>query len=884
MRKNKFQKLLFIALTAFIAFCLTVALVACAKGNDDDDTDGNTDGTVDEIPADEYAPEGVVTTTKLVTYDGPNLLTTSAKVGVKVDNTDLFVYETRVNHSRTFSYGYTLTKTPLVIFDFEGKVTVEVEVKGKTAVTGVTVSPRSYGIEPKTTGNIISFDLSYTDNYTLEFATDTEPDAYKNAVHIFASEIEKDPIDSENLPENTVYIGPGVYEAGALPIPDGGTLYLAGGAYVYGQVRTELLDNVTIRGRGIISGEIYERTKAAEYTLPFELRNGKNLTIEGITILDPAGWAITLYKCDGVTINNVKIITARANGDGISVQSCSNVTVNKGFVRTWDDSLVVKNTDRGITDNIVFDGTVVWTDLAQSCEVGFETNGATMNNITFKNITILHAFHKAALSIHNSDDAVITNVNYTNITIEDAAQVGDYANTTEDDFLLDITIAYSEEWTKSGGNRGSVRDVTFANITVLKLKEGIHSRFAGESSTAQVNGVSISNLIIEGTAVSNAAALNLALNDNVKGVVVSTGDANAAGAVRKDAYVLELADDTVAKTVVASPIQNGVEVPSFAILNVSESYMGVALDLSTATKRIVHGYGTTNGNTVYEEDAPVTATGSSIDNLFDIANGQSDKSTSWASADWKRDKTNEFYALEIDFGAAVQTGIIRIYMPEGYPYISAYNVRVFTRNDSNANWLAKTLDSNSYKATPATGNYFDVKIPGFNSSQIQLRFYRVDGLYAQSFAAIGAVSFYPISLSTNKAILDSSAYADVYQPSFLIDGNDKTYWEAATKNAYAIVDLGAQYTVNVINLHLPPLLTWEPRNENFEILISLDNVNYTELVARGNYLFDPMTGNFVSFDFRDAPAQSRYIKIVWYENTSLGGYGAQLSEILVYGE
>ena len=44
-----------------------------------------------------------------------------------------------------------------------------------------------------------------------------------------------------------------------------------------------------------------------------------------------------------MSIDGVKIITARPNGDGITVQSSRNVTVSNSFVRTWDDSLVVKN-------------------------------------------------------------------------------------------------------------------------------------------------------------------------------------------------------------------------------------------------------------------------------------------------------------------------------------------------------------------------------------------------------------------------------------------------------------------------------------------------------------------------------------------------------------
>ncbi|MDD4000508.1 MAG: glycosyl hydrolase family 28 protein, partial [Bacilli bacterium] len=336
-----------------------------------------------------------VTETKLTVYEGPNLLETSKKVAVKVEDQELFVYETRVNHSRIFSFSEPKTMAPVVVFDFEGLVKIEVIVNAVESLSEVVIRPLSYEIKPLVSGNKISFSLNYSGNYVLEY-NDGKGKAHENAVHIFANPLETDPIDPDLIPEDVIYLGPGVYAAGAIPIQSKKTVYLAGGAYVYGQIRAELMEDITIRGRGIISGEIYERTRASEYTIPIEMRSCENVKIEGITILDPAGWTVALYKCKNVEIENLKMITARGNGDGISVQSCEDVKVFGGFVRSWDDSLVVKNSDRGNTKNIVFDNVVVWTDLAQSCEVGFETNGEKMENIIFKNITILHNFHKAA--------------------------------------------------------------------------------------------------------------------------------------------------------------------------------------------------------------------------------------------------------------------------------------------------------------------------------------------------------------------------------------------------------------------------------------------------------------------------------------------------------
>lgn len=431
--------------------------------------------------------EKEVTTTKLVTYDGPSALQSFDGVSVEVNDTPLFVYETRVNYNRKFSWDVPSTKVPVVLFDFEGRVHIEITIDDAT-INSATVSPRIYGITPKVNENKISFDLEYTGNYVVEYNDD-----YKTAIHIFTSEIEENPITEEQAKkdDSIIYIGPGVYKADAIPVDSNKTIYLAGGAFVYGQIRTEDLENVTIRGRGIISGAIYSRRSESEYTIPVEIRKTDTVLIEGITFLDPAGWTIALYKSKNIKLENVKIISARQNGDGISVQSCENVEVNGGFVRTWDDSLVVKNSDRGNTKNVKFNGVIVWTDLAQSMEVGYETYGATMDEITFENITVLHNFHKATISIHNSDDADITNVTYKNITIEDAQMLGDNQTDAENDFFIDFTIAYSIDWTKSEGDRGTINGVTIENVKVYKMADTIVSRMSGESEVSKIQNVNI---------------------------------------------------------------------------------------------------------------------------------------------------------------------------------------------------------------------------------------------------------------------------------------------------------------------------------------------------------------------------------------------------------
>jgi hypothetical protein len=198
-------------------------------------------------------------------------------------------------------------------------------------------------------------------------------------------------------------------------------------------------------------------------------------------------------------------------------------------VRSWDDSLVVKNYPRGenhnvqgSTENILFENCIVWTDLAQSMEIGYECVGETLTNVTFKNITVVHALHKPVISIHNAHNAQITNILYDGITIEDASMGGGDAGTNRQ--LIDITVAYSGTWsdqnhllaTNPDGSRkyvelGGVDGVTIKNVTVLSGGNNLSLRFMGSvdtragfgNSVHYVKNVTIENLVIKGVKITS---------------------------------------------------------------------------------------------------------------------------------------------------------------------------------------------------------------------------------------------------------------------------------------------------------------------------------------------------------------------------------------------
>ena len=307
------------------------------------------------------------------------------------------------------------------------------------------------------------------------------------------------------------------------------------GAVVRAKFNAYQKSNITICGRGVIDGSAFTRSVANnQVTVPLDFNYCNNVTFKDFSVLDPAGWCINWYFCTNSTIDGIKIISSRANGDGISLQSCTSIAVKGCFVRSWDDSIVIKNYPRwdnrniqGATRDIIVDNLTLWTDLAQSMEIGYETVGKTMSDITFRNITVLHNFHKPVVSIHNSNNADVTNVLYDGVTVEDASMGrGDAGSNNQ---LVEIAVEYSPTWSnvQATTELGSISGVTVRNLTVVGGNAVIPLRVAGSVDVRSgygntihlVKGVIFDNVWIGGRKMKSGYGY-LAVNQYAEATVV----------------------------------------------------------------------------------------------------------------------------------------------------------------------------------------------------------------------------------------------------------------------------------------------------------------------------------------------------------------------------
>lgn len=457
--------------------------------------------------------KSAISKTKVVLYDGPKSLQDATDEDlanvkenerditlkhcvdtvVKVNGEESYVYDTNVNNTHTWRTDYypTMERTPITYFDFDGTVEISVQVKN-IDIKAVTIRPLSYGIKPDidVKNHTVTFRINKPDTYTVEFNKNV-----KRAVHIFANEIE------ENVPsrddKNVLYIGPGEWNIENIVLQDGKTLYIAGGAVVHGIVNANFASNVKVRGRGIIDGSQIRGWRGRTARIPLKFDNCTNFSVEGVTVLNANAWGFQAFNTIGGKIDNLKMITSRPNGDGISLQSCKSIKMENSFIRTWDDSLVVKNYDANST-TLRFKNIQIWTDLAQSMEIGYETNkgkkeNSIIDDVSFENITVLHNFHKPVLSIHNADDTAVSNISYKNIVVEDAS-MGQGDGTPQ---LIDLKVLQNSTWS-STMERGTIKNVTIDGFKVLYGNKVILSAIEGYDEEHNIDGVTIKGLNIKG--------------------------------------------------------------------------------------------------------------------------------------------------------------------------------------------------------------------------------------------------------------------------------------------------------------------------------------------------------------------------------------------------
>jgi len=444
-------------------------------------------------------------------YPAPVEEIPAADYSVTINGQPLFVYQARVSAQPINQvwpgYQRPMEQTEQAAFaawDMSGPV--EVAVMSARPIREVKVRPSSRAITPRCDGQTIRFTLDRPGQITVEV------NGMHRALHLFANPPEVAIPDSSD--PCVRFFGPGVHCPGLINMTSGQTVYLAGGAVVYGAILAENAEHLVIRGRGILDASRFARGQVSGMINAVRC---SDVTIDGITLRDAPGWTLIPAVCRNVQIRNIKLIGMwRYNSDGIDFVNSRQCSVEDSFIRTYDDCLVYKGlagwrgTDcnqEPVTD-IQARRCVLWCDWGRAMEIGAETVAREVSNLLFEDCDIIHSLD-VAMDVQNGDRARCHAILFRNIRVEldddQTRQVyqqakGEVYDQTDRHLSQVIVVVTAANMWSRDTVRGSIDDIRFENIEVTAWAEP-ECYFAGLDAEHRVRNIAIENLRINGRRV-----------------------------------------------------------------------------------------------------------------------------------------------------------------------------------------------------------------------------------------------------------------------------------------------------------------------------------------------------------------------------------------------
>lgn len=477
----------------------------------------------------------------VVPYSFPSELKTHSNLTATVDGIEIPLIDTRLG----------------AILNFSMDGPVEIQISQKTKVKSVAIRPLNAGIRGIINENQCRFTLSEPMSLSVEFN-----DSNNYPVFIFANALEDKPDKSD--PSVRYFEAGKIHKAGEIRINSGETVYLEGGAVVHGTIRSVDGKKVVLRGPGIFDC----RPRKNKTNMLF-FRKCDDVMISDIILIGTLGWSIHLSGSENIEMKNIRVISWRANSDGLDIEYCRKVSIDRCFWRTSDDCIAVKAlfppnydgmseadmtnpeklnafTGAKIPGDVIGDISitrcVLWNDWpGNAFEVGFELRVDHIRNIQFIDNDIIHVRRGAAFSIHNCDRADIRDIRVENVRVEDTDELFDFyiglAIYSEDcpapyrrnnpsrirplgrmkdskahDNIGQWLIPRARVRDQYLENRGKISNIIFKDIKVF-TKPKSHSILSGFDKNKNIENILFDNITIENQLINSADELNLFLRN-----------------------------------------------------------------------------------------------------------------------------------------------------------------------------------------------------------------------------------------------------------------------------------------------------------------------------------------------------------------------------------
>ena len=246
----------------------------------------------------------------------------------------------------------------------------------------------------------------------------------------------------------TVFVPEGVYLTGALQLHANTTLQMAPRGFLLGSpdiadypvvnVRWEgefreghraLLNasnaaNVTISGGGIFGPPLpLGKLRNPRGPVVIELTGCTNAILENFTTQYQQLWSIHLLFCNNLTARGLTIRTVNANGDGLDVDSCDGVLIERCDINTGDDAISLKS-GRGLaaqnlarpTQNVVIKDCRLQSSIYAAIGLGTEMSGG-VRNVKIQNSVLSGRQNAIFIKSRDGRGGYMENISGENLTI-----------------------------------------------------------------------------------------------------------------------------------------------------------------------------------------------------------------------------------------------------------------------------------------------------------------------------------------------------------------------------------------------------------------------------------------------------------------------------------
>lgn len=400
---------------------------------------------------------------------------------------DLYEYKVKVDMD-------TNSDATMVQFGFSGSVDVLVE-KNNGHIDDVCIRPLSRKIKARKDGNSIMFTLDKPEKLSIEFNGDR-----LHNLHLFANAVS--PAMPEAGQPGTMHFNAG-YHVPQSPdkcfhIPSNTTVYIENGAIFKGPFVCDSVENVNIIGNGIV----------LETSNGMTISHSRNVTVDGLTFMNPRYNSITTAVSSDITLRNIKSFSSQGWGDGLDFFCCTNVTADSLFMRNSDDCIAIYGHRwdyYGNTSGIRITNSTLWADIAHPVNIGTHGDtsheGETLENIEIKNIDILEhdeddPDYQGCIAINTGDHNLVRNVLVDGLRVEHI----------QEGQLFHLRVMFNKKYNTGPGR--TIENVTFRNVSCSapRLRPSL---IEGYDSLNTVRNISFENIHLNGKKIKTLEKLNI---------------------------------------------------------------------------------------------------------------------------------------------------------------------------------------------------------------------------------------------------------------------------------------------------------------------------------------------------------------------------------------